>query len=104
MPKHFVFDKLSDKKNRLKIALQVSKLGFSPLRCFVELGELERCLRYSDLKKFIVDACSFAGRLFQTSSGALLVNESLPGREDGQNGRREFPLPLAGSMRVFDKT
>ena len=30
MPKHFIFDKLSDKKNRLKIALQVSKLGFSP--------------------------------------------------------------------------
>ena len=34
-----------------------------------------------------------AGRLFQTS-GALLVNESMPGREEGQNGRREFPLPL----------
>ena len=31
MLKHFIFDKLSDKKNRLKIALQVSKLGFSPL-------------------------------------------------------------------------
>ena len=31
MPKHFIFDKLSDKKNRLKIALQVSKLGFSPI-------------------------------------------------------------------------
>ena len=29
MLKHFIFDKLSDKKNRLKIALQVSKLGFS---------------------------------------------------------------------------
>ena len=27
MPKHFIFDKLS---GRLKIALQVSKLGFSP--------------------------------------------------------------------------
>ena len=31
MPKHFIFDKLSDKKNRLKIVLQVSKLGFSPI-------------------------------------------------------------------------
>ena len=33
MPKHYqyIFDKLSDKKNRLKIALQVSKLGFSPI-------------------------------------------------------------------------
>ena len=30
MPKHFIFDKLQ-KKNRLKIALQVSKLGFSPI-------------------------------------------------------------------------
>ena len=29
--KHFIFDKLSDKKNRLKVALQVSKLGFSPI-------------------------------------------------------------------------
>ena len=29
MSKHFIFDKLSDKENRLKIALQVSKLGFS---------------------------------------------------------------------------
>ena len=27
----FIFDKLSDKKNRLKIALQVTKLGFSPI-------------------------------------------------------------------------
>ena len=26
---NFIFDKLSDKKNRLKIALQVSKLGFT---------------------------------------------------------------------------
>ena len=34
-----------------------------------------------------------AGSLFQTS-GALLVNESMPGREEGQTGRREFPLPL----------
>ena len=31
MPKHFIFDKLSDKKKRLKIALQVSKFGFSPI-------------------------------------------------------------------------
>ena len=31
MPKHYNFDKLSDKKIRLKIALQVSKLGFSPI-------------------------------------------------------------------------
>ena len=32
MLKHFIFDKLSDKKkNRLKVALQVSKLGFSPI-------------------------------------------------------------------------
>ena len=31
MPQNFIFDKLSDKKNRLKIALQVSKLGFSPI-------------------------------------------------------------------------
>ena len=59
------------------------------LSCFREFDELERCLRYSDLKKFMV--C--AGRLFQTS-GALLVNESMPGREEGQNGQREFPLPL----------
>ena len=29
--KKFIFDKLSDNKNRLKIALQVSKLGFSPI-------------------------------------------------------------------------
>ena len=27
----YIFDKLSDKINRLKIALQVSKLGFSPI-------------------------------------------------------------------------
>ena len=64
------------------------------LSCFREFEELERCLRYSDLKKFMVCACLIlAGRLFQTS-GALLVNESMPGREEGQNGRREFPLPL----------
>ena len=64
------------------------------LSCFREFDELERCLRYSDLKKFMVCACLIlAGRLFQTS-GALLVNESMPGREEGQNGRREFPLPL----------
>ena len=31
MPKHFIFDKLLDKKNRSKIALQVSNLGFSPI-------------------------------------------------------------------------
>ena len=31
MPIHFIFDKLSDKTHRLKIALQVSKLGFSPI-------------------------------------------------------------------------
>ena len=31
VPKHFIFDKFSHKKNRLKIALQVSKLGFSPV-------------------------------------------------------------------------
>ena len=31
MLKRFIFDKLSDKKkNRLKIALKVSKLGFKP--------------------------------------------------------------------------
>ena len=66
----------------------------SNLSCFREFDELERCLRYSDLKKFMVCACLIlAGRLFQTS-GALLVNESMPGREEGQNGRREFPLPL----------
>ena len=42
----------------------------------------------------MVCACSIlAGRLLQ-ASGALLVNESMPGREEGQNGRREFPLPL----------
>ena len=29
MSEHFIFDKLSDKENRLKIALQVSKIGFS---------------------------------------------------------------------------
>ena len=64
------------------------------LSCFREFDELERCLRYSNLKKFMVCACLIlAGRLFQTS-GALLVNESMPGREEGQNGRREFPLPL----------
>ena len=63
------------------------------LSCFREFDELERCLRYSDLKKFMVCACLPAGRLFQ-KSGALLVNESMPGREEGQNGRREFPLPL----------
>ena len=67
------------------------KVYLSSLR---EFDELERCLRYSDLKKFMVCACLIlAGRLFQTS-GALLVNESMPGREEGQNGRREFPLPL----------
>ena len=64
------------------------------LSCFRESEKLERCLRYSDLKKFMVDACSIlAGRLFQTS-GALLMNESMPGRGEGQNGRREFSLPL----------
>ena len=64
------------------------------LSCFREFDELERCLSYSDLKKFMVCAClTLAGRLFQTS-GALLANESMPGREEGQNGRREFPLPL----------
>ena len=31
MPKPFIFDKLSNKKNRLKIALQVPKLGFRPI-------------------------------------------------------------------------
>ena len=31
MSKHCIFDKLSDKENRLKIALQVSKLSFSPI-------------------------------------------------------------------------
>ena len=40
------------------------------LSCFREFEE--RCLRYSDLKKFMVCACLIlAGRLFQTS-GALL--------------------------------
>ena len=64
------------------------------LSCFREFDELERCLRYSDLKKFMVCACLIlAGRLFPTS-GALLVNESMSGLEEGQNGRREFPLPL----------
>ena len=64
------------------------------LSCYMKFDELERCLTYSDLKKFMVYACLIlAGRLFQTS-GALLVNESMPGREEGQNGRREFPLPL----------
>ena len=64
------------------------------LSCFREFDELERFLRYSDLKKFMVCACLIlAGRLFQTS-GVLLVNESMPGREKGQNGQRKFPLPL----------
>ena len=37
------------------------------LSCFREFDELERCLRYSDLKKFMVCACLIlAGRLFQT--------------------------------------
>ena len=31
MLQNFIFDKLSDKKNRLKIAIQVLKLGFSPI-------------------------------------------------------------------------
>ena len=35
------------------------------LRCFVESGELERCLRYFDLKKFIVDACSLLADCFK---------------------------------------
>ena len=43
MPKHFIFDKLSDKKHRLKIALQVSKLGSARL-----------CIRYPCL----ADVCS----------------------------------------------
>ena len=30
LPKHFIFNNLSDIKNRLKIALQFSKSGFSP--------------------------------------------------------------------------
>ena len=65
------------------------------LSCFREFEELERCMRYSDLERFMVCACLIlAGRLFQTS-GAQLVNESMPGREEGQtDGRREFPLPL----------
>ena len=59
------------------------------LSCSREFDELERCLRYSYLKKFMVCACLIlAGRLFQTS-GALLVNERMPGREEGQNDRRE---------------
>ena len=64
------------------------------LGCFREFEELERCLRYSDLKKFMACACLIiAGRLFQTS-GALLVNESMPGREEGQSGRREYGVRL----------
>ena len=41
----------------------------SPRVCVRESEELERCLRYSDLKKFMVDACLVlsAGRLFQTT-------------------------------------
>ena len=31
VPKHFVFNRLSNKRNRLKIALQVSKLASSPI-------------------------------------------------------------------------
>ena len=31
MLKHFIFDKLSDTKNSLKIVVQVSKLRFSPI-------------------------------------------------------------------------
>ena len=31
VPKIFIFDQLSDKKKRLKMALHVSKLAFSPI-------------------------------------------------------------------------
>ena len=63
------------------------------LSCFREFGELERCLRYSDLKKFMICACLIlAGRLFQTS-GALLVNESVPGREEGRMVEENFRFP-----------
>ena len=36
------------------------------------------------------------GKLFQRR-GALLEKESVPGREEGRNGRRELPLPLVRS-------
>ena len=63
------------------------------LSCFWEFEELERCLRYSDLKKFMVSACLIlAGRLFQTS-GALLVNESMPGRERARMVEENFRFP-----------
>ena len=49
----------------------------------------------------MVCACLIlAGRLFQTS-GTLLVNESMPGREEGQNGRRESHLHCNLGTNVF---
>ena len=41
----------------------------------------------------LLDDYDFAERTI-TESDALLVNESMSGREEGQNGRREFPLSL----------
>ena len=47
-----------------------------------------------------MDGACLMPRLFQTS-GALFVNESMPGQEEGQNGqRREFPLPLVDECSV----
>ena len=45
VPKHYFYENISDKKNRLKIALQVSKLGFSPivmLTVVLEIGLLTK--------------------------------------------------------------
>ena len=74
------------------------------LSCFMELEELGRCLKYSDLKKFMVCACLIlAGRLFQTT-GALLVNESMPGREEGQPSWLKRISASPGLIRMFGKT
>ena len=48
----------------------------------------------------LLDAC---GKLFQRR-GALLEKERVPGREEGRNGRREFPLPLVRCENIVLQT
>ena len=92
MLKHFIFDKLSDKKNRLKIALQVSKLGFSPivmpqeLEClvtttgFVSLStdRQDRCAQTSASTHFLAKKVSALGSSLQSAiwRGILHVSAS----------------------------
>ena len=48
------------------------------LSCFREFDELERCLRYSDLKKFMVCACLIHKFIYQFIVGSTInVSEVL---------------------------